>query len=414
MSGEKHAPTAARPLDGIRVLDFTRVLSGPHCTRMLCDLGAEVIKVEPPDGDLTRFAYPRVGSVSTYFTQQNAGKLNISLDLKRPEAIDIIMRLVAQCDVLVENYRAGVMDKLGLGWDAVHRANPRLVYASISGYGGTGPWVNRRAYASVINAETGMTGIQSRAHGGHLGNDPHSHGDVYTGMETAAGILAALFQRTRTGEGQHLDVSMAQTMLYVNEHTQSELFEGDVSDNVIRSFQPGDYPILRTGDGRDVLISGHPAEAGTFNLFLDALGRPELADDPRFADVASRKRNIDALLAIIREWAAAFPDTAAMERECDRAGLAFGVLRTMDELVGTDWARERGVTVEIDDRNGGSFRVPNSPWVFSGTDTTLRGTTKYRGEDNAAVLREMCGMSDADIERLAADGVLSSRLPRPR
>lgn len=414
MSGEKHAPTAARPLDGIRVLDFTRVLSGPHCTRMLCDLGAEVIKVEPPDGDLTRFAYPRVGSVSTYFTQQNAGKLNISLDLKRPEATDIIMRLVAQCDVLVENYRAGVMDKLGLGWDAVHRANPRLVYASISGYGGTGPWVNRRAYASVINAETGMTGIQSRAHGGHLGNDPHSHGDVYTGMETAAGILAALFQRTRTGEGQHLDVSMAQTMLYVNEHTQSELFEGDVSDNVIRSFQPGDYPILRTGDGRDVLISGHPAEAGTFNLFLDALGRPELADDPRFADVASRKRNIDALLAIIREWAAAFPDTAAMERECDRAGLAFGVLRTMDELVGTDWARERGVTVEIDDRNGGSFRVPNSPWVFSGTDTTLRGTTKYRGEDNAAVLREMCGMSDADIERLATDGVLSSRLPRPR
>lgn len=414
MSGEKHAPTAARPLDGIRVLDFTRVLSGPHCTRMLCDLGAEVIKVEPPDGDLTRFAYPRVGSVSTYFTQQNAGKLNISLDLKRPEATDIIMRLVAQCDVLVENYRAGVMDKLGLGWDAVHRANPRLVYASISGYGGTGPWVNRRAYASVINAETGMTGIQSRAHGGHLGNDPHSHGDVYTGMETAAGILAALFQRTRTGEGQHLDVSMAQTMLYVNEHTQSELFEGDVSDNVIRSFQPGDYPILRTGDGRDVLISGHPAEAGTFNLFLDALGRPELADDPRFADVASRKRNIDALLAIIREWAAAFPDTAAMERECDRAGLAFGVLRTMDELVGTDWARERGVTVEIDDRNGGSFRLPNSPWVFSGTDTTLRGTTKYRGEDNAAVLREMCGMSDADIERLAADGVLSSRLPRPR
>lgn len=414
MSGEKHAPTAARPLDGIRVLDFTRVLSGPHCTRMLCDLGAEVIKVEPPDGDLTRFAYPRVGSVSTYFTQQNAGKLNISLDLKRPEATAIIMRLVAQCDVLVENYRAGVMDKLGLGWDAVHRANPRLVYASISGYGGTGPWVNRRAYASVINAETGMTGIQSRAHGGHLGNDPHSHGDVYTGMETAAGILAALFQRTRTGEGQHLDVSMAQTMLYVNEHTQSELFEGDVSDNVIRSFQPGDYPILRTGDGRDVLISGHPAEAGTFNLFLDALGRPELADDPRFADVASRKRNIDALLAIIREWAAAFPDTAAMERECDRAGLAFGVLRTMDELVGTDWARERGVTVEIDDRNGGSFRLPNSPWVFSGTDTTLRGTTKYRGEDNAAVLREMCGMSDADIERLAADGVLSSRLPRPR
>ncbi|MFM9133047.1 MAG: CaiB/BaiF CoA transferase family protein, partial [Actinomycetota bacterium] len=292
MDTSKDRSTAARPLDGIRVLDFTRVLSGPHCTRMLCDLGAEVIKVEPPDGDLTRFAYPRVGSVSTYFTQQNIGKHNISLDLKRPEAIGIILRLVAQCDVLVENYRGGVMDKLGLGWDAVHAVNPRLVYASISGYGHTGPWTHRRAYASVINAEAGMTGIQSRAHNGHLGNDPHSHGDVYTGMETAAAILAALFQRVTTGEGQRIDVSMAQTMLYINEHTQSELFEGEVSDNVIRSFQPGDYPVLTVGDGRDVLISGHPAEAGTFNMFVDALRRPDLTDDPRFVDVASRKRNL--------------------------------------------------------------------------------------------------------------------------
>ena len=405
-------PTAPRPLEGIRVLDFTRVLSGPHCTRMLCDLGAEVIKVEPPDGDLTRFAYPRVGSVSTYFTQQNIGKHNISLDLKRPEAVDIILRLAQQCDVLVENYRGGVMDKLGLGWEAVHAVNPRLVYASISGYGNTGPWTHRRAYASVINAETGMTGIQSRAHGGHLGNDPHSHGDVYTGMETAAAILAALFQRVTTGEGQRIDVSMAQTMLYVNEHTQSELFDGEVSENVIRSFQPGDYPILTVGDGRDVLISGHPAEAGTFNMFVDALGRPDLLEDPRFVDVASRKRNIGALLDIIRAWAAAFPDAAAMEKECDRAGLAFGVLRTMPELVVTDWGRDRRVTSEADDRNGGTFRIPSSPWVFSGSDTSIRGIPKYRGEDNTAVLSSLLGMDSARIEELAAAGVLSSRLPR--
>ena len=170
---------SSRPLEGIRVLDFTRVLSGPHCTRMLCDLGAEVIKVEPPDGDLTRFAYPRVGSVSTYFTQQNIGKLNISLDLKKPEAVAIIKRIVEQCDVLVENYRGGVMDKLCLGWADLHAVNPRLIYASISGYGNTGPWTHRRAYASVINAETGMTGIQSRAHGGHLGNDPHKIGRAH-------------------------------------------------------------------------------------------------------------------------------------------------------------------------------------------------------------------------------------------
>ena len=403
-----------RPLQGIRVLDFTRVLSGPHCTRMLCDLGAEVIKVEPPDGDLTRFAYPRVGSVSTYFTQQNVGKLNISLDLKRPEAIAIIKKIVEQCDVLVENYRAGVMDKLGLGWEDLRAVNPRLVYASISGYGNTGPWTNRRAYASVINAETGMTGIQSRAHGGHLGNDPHSHGDVYTGMETAAAILAALFQRTTTGDGQRIDVAMAQTMLYVNEHTQSELFEGEVSDNVIRSFQPGDYPVLTVGNGQDVLISGHPAEAGTFNMFLEALNMPELAEDPRFVDVSSRKKNIEELLDIIRGWASAFPDADAMEKECDRAGLAFGRLRTMEELVSTDWARDRNVVTRVDDRNGGSFRVPNSPWVFSGSDTSIKGDSKYRGEDNAAVLAHLCGIDEEEARRLEADGVLSSRLPRKK
>jgi crotonobetainyl-CoA:carnitine CoA-transferase CaiB-like acyl-CoA transferase len=205
---------------------------------------------------------------------------------------------------------------------------------------------------------------------------------------------------------------MAQTMLYVNEHTQSELFEGEVSDNVIRSFQPGDYPILTVGDGRDVLISGHPAEAGTFNMFVDALRRPDLVEDPRFVDVASRKRNIGALLDIIREWAASFPDAAAMEAECDRAGLAFGVLRTMPELVDTDWGHDRKVTTEVDDRNGGTFRIPNSPWVFSASDTSIRGQSKYRGEDNAEVVAAYTGMSSAEIERLTAEGILSIRLPR--
>ena len=185
-----------------------------------------------------------------------------------------------------------------------------------------------------------------------------------------------------------------------------------MGDNVIRSFQPGDYPVLTVGDGRDVLIAGHPAEAGTFNMFLDALNRPDLADDPRFVDVASRKKNIGALLDIIREWASRFPDSVAMEKECDRAGLAFGVLRTMEELVSTEWGHERGVVHEVDDRNGGTFRIPNSPWVFSGADTSIRGEFRYRGEDNAAVLERFCGINAETAEQLAANGVLSSRLPR--
>ena len=403
---------AHRPLEGIRVLDFTRVLSGPHCTRMLSDLGATVIKVEPPDGDLTRFAYPRVGSISTYFTQQNIGKLNISLDLKRPEAIEIMHRLARICDVVVENYRGGVMDKLGLGWETLSALNPGLVYASITGYGTSGPWRHRRAYASVVNAETGLTGLQAEARRGPAANDPHSHADVYTGMETAAAILAALFQREHTGAGQHIDVSMAQTMLYVNEHVQKELFEGPFPDDQVISFQPGDYPILRTGDGREVVISGHPAERGMFDMIVAAMEAPHLLDDPRFADVASRLRNIEALLDEIRAWALTVPDVAEFERRVSAAGLASGVLRSMDELVRTDWGAQRRVVIEADDRSGGTFRVPNSPWKFSGADTSTRGVPKFRGEDNASVLGELLGMDPDDIDRLAGDGVLSSRLPK--
>ena len=404
--------SGARPLDGIRVLDFTRVLSGPHCTRMLSDLGADVIKVEPPEGDLTRFAFPRVGSMSTYFAQQNIGKRNISMDLKNPEAVELVKALVATCDVVVENYRGGVMEKLGVGWTALSEVNPALIYAAISGYGNTGPWSHRRAYATVVNAETGMTGLQARARGGDATNDPHSHADVYTGMECAAAVLAALFQRERTGHGQYIDVSMAQTMLYVNEHVQNELFERDVPSDQIRSFQPGDYPILQTGDGTHVVVSGHPAERGTFDLFVSAMKRPELLHDPRFSDVAVRLQNLDALRDIIREWALTIQTAQEIEDVMAEVGLAMGVMRTMPEIADTDWARERHVFVNADDRSGSTFRVPNSPWVFSGSDTSTQGLSKFRGEDNEEVLTSMIGLTRQQVEDLTSRGVLSIRLPR--
>ena len=402
----------ARPLEGIRVLDFTRVLSGPHCTRMLSDLGAEVIKVEPPEGDLTRFAFPRVGSMSTYFAQQNIGKKNISMDLKAPEAVELVKALIRECDVVVENYRGGVMDKLGLGWSVVSQINPRLIYAAISGYGNSGPWSHRRAYATVVNAETGMTGLQARARGGDASNDPHSHADVYTGMECAAAVLAALFQRERTGEGQYIDVSMAQTMLYVNEHVQNELFEREVPANQIRSFQPGDYPILQTGDGTYVVVSGHPAERGTFDLFVSAMNRPELLEDPRFSDVGLRLQNLDALRDIIREWALSVQTAQEIEDVMADAGLAMGVMRTMPEIAASDWAADRNVIVNADDRSGSTFRVPNSPWVFSGSDTSTQGVPKFRGEDNEDVLTTLAGLTSDQVKDLTDRGVLSIRLPR--
>ena len=406
------SPTSPRPLEGIRVLDFTRVLSGPHCTRMLSDLGADVIKVEPPEGDLTRFAFPRVGSMSTYFAQQNIGKKNISMDLKKPEAVELIKKLVVECDVLVENYRGGVMDKLGLGYSVLSEVNPRLIYAAISGYGNTGPWSHRRAYATVVNAETGMTGLQARARGGQATNDPHSHADVYTGMETAAAVLAALYQREQTHVGQYIDVSMAQTMLYVNEHVQNELFEDDVPNDQIRSFQPGDYPILQTGDGTYVVVSGHPAERGTFDLFVNAMQHPSMLEDERFKDVATRLQNLDALANELRDWARSIQTAQEIEDVMAEAGLAMGVVRTMNELADTEWAEDRNVIIDADDRYGSTFRVPNAPWVFSGSDVSTRGIPKFRGEDNAEVLQQLAGVSPEKVEQLTASGVLSIRLPK--
>ncbi len=403
-----------RPLEGVRVLDFTRVLAGPHATRMLCDLGAEVIKVEPPVGDLTRFGQPRLNSLATYFIQQNVGKLNVSLDLDDDRGVDIARRLADVSDVVIENFRPGVMARLGLGYDTLSARNTRLIYASISGYGATGPWVDRRAYAPVVNAEAGLTKHQGDVRGGQYANDPFSHGDVYTGMETAAAILAALLQRERTGRGQHIDVSMAETLLYVNEHAHDQLWQGEVPSDWIRSFQPADYPVLTTQDGSVVVVSGHPASKTNFAWFCAAMGRNDLANDPRFVDVSTRLAHLAEFLALLQEWAADVPNAEEIERIFAQHNLATGRLRSVGELAETPWARERGAIAEVSDRRDGTVRIPQSPWKFSDADVRIRGVPKYRGEDNRDVLRELLGLDDATITELERDGVASSHLPTPR
>ncbi len=400
-----------RPLEGIRVLDFTRVLAGPHAARMLCDLGAEVIKIEPPEGDLTRFGQPRLNSLATYFIQQNVGKLNVSLDFSHARAVEIARRLVEVSDVVIENFRPGVMARLGLGYDDLATRNPRLVYASISGYGATGPWVNRRAYAPVVNAEAGLTKHQGDVRNGDYANDPFSHGDVYTGMEAAAGILAALFQRERTGRGQFLDISMAETLLYVNEHAHDQLWEGDVPADWIRSFQPADYPVLTTRDGSIVVVSGHPASKTNFGWFCAAMGRGDLEHDPRFVDVASRLQHLDEFAEILQTWASSIADAEEIERIFAEHHLATGRLRSVADIANTDWARHRGVIAEVSDRAGGTVRIPQSPWKFSDADVRIRGVPKYRGEDNADVLQSLLHIDDDAIAQLARDGVTSNHQP---
>ncbi len=400
------------PLTGVRVLDLTRVLSGPHCTRMLTDLGADVIKVEPPAGDLTRFSSPRRNGLASYFVQQNTGKRNLSIDLGTDAGSAVLLDLCDHADVLVENYRPGVMDRLGVGPAVALARNPRLIYASLSGYGQTGPWVHRRAYAPVVEAESGIIASQGNARSGAYTKDPHSHADVYTGIETAAAILAALYQRERTGRGQTLDISMAETMMYVNEHLHDALWTEPVDPNAIRSFRPGDYLVMQIATGESYIVSGHPAERGTFELFIAAIGRPDLADDERFVDVASRVANYDDLCSIIAGDAAKIPSAEHFEQRFAEVGLATGRVRQPGDLADTDWARQRRATVDVDDRRGGTIRVPNVPWRFGDApDVGIAGVPKYRGEDNRSVLRELLGYDDDRLDQLEADGVLSSRLP---
>ena len=405
--------SADRPLEGLRVLDFTRVLSGPHCTRMLADLGAEVIKVEPPAGDVTRFSAPRRHGMPSYYAQQNTGKRSVSFDLGRPEGRDLALRLTDHADVVVENFRPGVMDRFGLGYATLAERNPRIVYASITGYGVTGPWRGRRAYAPVVQAEAGLTKSQGD-HGrdGVYRTDRHSHADVYTSLDAAAGILAALYQRERTGRGQWIDVAMAQVMMYVNEHMHDDLWDADVDPDWVRSFGNEHQPVVTVANGDAVAVAGCPTAKGNFEMYMGAIERPELIDDPRYATVADRWERLDEIQALIADYASGVPDAVALEERFSKFKLAVGQIRSTRDVADSDWARERDAIVSVDDRGGGTIRLPNAPWKFSDAPGVgVRGTPRYRGEDNAEVLREVLGLSDDEIDVLAADGVLSSHVP---
>jgi len=285
--------------------------------------------------------------------------------------------------------------------------------ASISGYGQDGPWVQRRAYASVVQAETGITHSQGEGRGtDDFSNDRHSHADVYTALECASAVLAALYQREHTGRGERIDVSMAQTMLYVNEHAHDALWDHEVPPHTLRSFGTQAFPVVAAANGERVVISGHPAENMTFDYYMRSIGRPELCAEPRFATVHTRLEHIDEIQALIHEWAATMADPEAIEAAMSANNLAVGRLRTVRDVCATDWADDRSAVVEVSDRGEGSIRVPNSPWRFAGSDVGLHGEPRFRGEDNRGVLTELLGLDDGTLDRLEAEGVLTSRVPR--
>lgn len=400
-----------RPLSDVVVLDLTRALSGPIASRLLADLGADVIKIEPPDGDLTRAMVPRVEGMSSYYVHYNAGKHCLSMNLADPAAKELFLRLVEKADVVLENYRPDVMDRLGLGYEVLAGRNPRIILASISGWGHGNSRSNQGAYASAIHAEAGITEMVARRRGeqDHPRNDPMSHSDTYAGLHSLASVLAALHMRNRTGTGQKVEVSMAESTLMVNDLSSAELLGEDPQ----AGFRAGQNwsPIFRLGSGRFVNVTLDSTTDGGFRTWVDAMGRPELRDDPRFATAADRVAHRAELEAELQRWVLNHQTAEELERAIGVSTVLAAEVRTVPDLAATGWAAERGAFVPIDIGASQEIVVPQSPWRFSEAEAGVRPIVGFRGEHNREVLARLLDLSDAEIDRLAADGVISDRVP---
>ena len=397
------------PLTGIRVLDLSRVLSGPSCGKALADLGADVIKVEPPEGDLTRTAVPRAGGIAVYFAQQNCGKRCVSIDLAHEEGAALGLELALRCDVVLENFRPGVTDRLGIGYEAVRARHPGVIYCSISGYGQDGPNAHRRAYAPVIHAELGLMELTARRIGAPIRPEAISYADLYSGLQATIGILAALHHRDVTGAGQHVDVSMAEVMLQATEWTAVELAGGE--DGQLHVFGGAHAPVLTLGDGTVVCIPGDPVS--TFPSFCTAMARPDLLEDGRFATREARHENREAVLAVLNEWAATFDSFDAFEAAAGVSRIAVGEVKSLTDALGEEWASARGAVVDVGDEVTGPVRLPRGPFRFSAVEAGVSGRPAWQGEHNREVLSTVLGLSEARIDTLAAAGVLHER-PPPR
>jgi CoA:oxalate CoA-transferase len=376
------------PLSGLLVVDLTRVLAGPFCTMVLADLGARVIKVEVPGrGDDARAIGPFVHGESAYFASLNRGKQSIALDLKDAADRTVFEKLLARADVLVENFRPGVMDRLGYGWSSLHERFPKLVAASTSGFGQTGPYAQRPAYDVVVQA---MGGVMSLT--GHPGGDPTrvgtSIGDISAGLFTAIGIQAALVDRARSGQGRQVDVGLLDCQVAILENAIARFAAtGDVP-GPIGARHPSITPFdaFSTRDGHIVIAAGNDA---LFATLCQTVAAPELSDDARFASNDERTRNADALKALLEarlcernsaDWLEAF----------EHAGLPCGPLNDVAQVLADPHVAARNMIVSAPDAAGEPLRMAGNPIKLSDfDDPDTREAAPELDADRAGILAEL-------------------------
>jgi CoA:oxalate CoA-transferase len=372
---------------GLRVLDFSTTIAGPHCTRMLADTGAEVVKIEAAEGETMRIRPPVRNGCSSLFGQLNAGKKSVVLNLKSPEAIDVVRQLVKDADVLVENFRPGVMRRLKLDYASLQPLNPKLVYCSISGYGQSGPSAELPAYAPVIHAASGHDMAHLAYQPGRSRPDYCGiyHADILTGVYAFGAISAALYQRHLTGNGQHIDVSMLESMLTL---TPNEV------QNAQFNVPPPSRPMFGPVETADGYVMAAIASEKTFQGLVRAAGRPEWVDDPRFAKYADRRAHWTELMDGVESWSRTVTTEKCLA-DLNAHGVPCSAYRTVAEVMRDPQIAHRGALSEVED-GGGTFKVTNQPFRMSGARVAAGKRSPALGEDTRAFLGES-GFSEEQI-----------------
>jgi len=384
---DKDEGTTTKAFGGLRVLDFSTTIAGPHCARMLADMGAEVIKIETDGGETMRTRPPVRKGCSTVFGQLNVGKKSMVLDLKSTDGMDAVRRLVATADVLVENFRPGVMRRLRLDYDSLRALNPGLIYCSISGYGQTGPSAELPAYAPVIHAASGYDMAHLAYQPGRNRPDYCGiyHADVVTGTYGFGAIASALYQRTVTGLGQHIDVSMMESMLTLT------VMELQASQFTVK---PPPRPMFGPTETADGYVMITVASEKTFQSLMKVIGRLEWVSDPRFATYTARRDHWADMMDGVEAWSRQLSTDASLIALAAE-GVPASAYRTIAEALADPQLAHRQALSEVEDE-GGAFKVINLPFRMTAADTTPGKRMATLGEHTRELLEE-AGRCDAEL-----------------
>jgi crotonobetainyl-CoA:carnitine CoA-transferase CaiB-like acyl-CoA transferase len=404
-AGKKFAHQGAAPLDGVRVLDFSHALAGPYCTLILSEYGATVYKLESRDGgDMGRgWGPPYFGDQSSFFMGLNRGKYGISIDLKKPEGIELCLRLVETMDVLVENFRPGTMERLGLGFEAVQAWNPRLIYCSISGYGQDGPARDEPAMDLIVQCSSGLLSIT-----GYEGGEParcgYSVADVSAGMFAIIGILMALRSRERTGRGEFVDVSMFDSMI----SGMSSCFMIYLGSNTLPKPMGSSYPTIvpyRVFPSKDRDFSLAVGSEKLWAAFCKAINRPDLEHHPDYANNALRVKHRAAFESILFELFRTRPAEEWLKR-LKAAGVPCSLVRNLREVVEDPQSEFRGMFPFVSHPTIGTHRVTGPPIKLSDSDYGRSQPAPLLGQDTRSALADVLHLDETTLADLVARGVI--------